>query len=134
MLIALYFVIFLAKDSVYAGRVFTDADLEEYGSGSSDSTGGNADASTGQASANAGDEDEAIRLCTNAIKSGITVYGRHSGVKSVRLTELTPSTKAADLLYVISFDAHLEQDIISHVECWVYKKGGQLTYRVISKE
>jgi hypothetical protein len=38
-------------------------------------------------------------------------------------------------LYIISFDAHLEIDIISPVECWVYKKeDGKLLYRITSKE
>ncbi|MEW6586629.1 MAG: hypothetical protein AB1442_13610 [Nitrospirota bacterium] len=131
--VAFFFVIFLADSSIYAGRVFTDSDLEQYGSGSSDSTSGS-DTDTGRGSADTGDEDKAIRLCTNAVKAGITVYGRHSGVKSVKLIEVTPSAKAADLLYIIDFDAHLDHDIISRVECWVYKKHGEFTYRIISKE
>jgi hypothetical protein len=132
VLIALSFIIILAESSIYAERVFTDSDLQKYGSGSSDSTGGSSD--TGRSSSDSGDEDRAIRLCRNAIMSGVTVYGRHSGVKSAKLIEVTPSTKAPDLLYIISFDAHLELDIISHVDCWVYKKDGQFTYRVVSRE
>jgi len=131
VLIALSFVIFLSEDSICAEHVFTDDDLKKYGSGSSDSTSGISGTGTGQ---NTEDENKAIQLCKNAIKSGITVYGRYSSVKSVKLIEVTPSTKAADLLYIISFDAHLEQDIISHVDCWVYKKDGQFTYRIISRE
>lgn len=128
VLVALSFVVFLTENSIYAERVFTDGDLKKYGSGSSDTTSGS---SGGQ---NTEDENKAIQLCKNAIKSGITVYGRYSGVKSVKLLEVTPSSQAADLLYIISFDAHLEQDIISHVDCWVYKKDGQFTYRIISRE
>jgi len=131
ILIALFFVVLLSEDSIYAERVFTDGDLERYGSGSSDSTSGS---SGSQGISDAGDENKAIQLCKNAIKSGITVYGRYSGVKSVELKEVTPSTKAEYLLYIISFDAHLEQDILSHVECWVYKKAGQFTYRITSRE
>ena len=129
--IALSFVVFLSANSIYAERVFTDSDLKKYGEGNSGSTSGS---SGSQRISGTEDEDKAIQLCENAIKSGITVYGRYSGVKSVRLKEVTPSTKAKDLVYVVSFDAHLEQDIISHVECWVYKKDGQLTYRIASKE
>ncbi len=128
VLIAFSFLIFLAEDFIYAKRVFTDDDLKKYGSGSSDTT------DPSQGGFDTEDENKAIQLCKNAIKSGITVYGRYSGVKSVKLLEVTPSAKAADLLYIISFDAHLEQDIISHVDCWVYKKDGQFTYRIISRE
>jgi len=133
VLVGLCCVIFLANSSVCADRVFTDSDLEQYGSGSSGSR-GESESDAGRGSADAADEDKAIRLCTNAVKAGITVYGRHSGVKSVKLLEVTPSTKAANLIYIIDFDAHLDHDIISRVECWVYKKHGEFTYRVISKE
>jgi hypothetical protein len=43
ILIALFFIVFLAEDSIYAERVFTDGDLQKYGSGSSDSTSGSSD-------------------------------------------------------------------------------------------
>jgi hypothetical protein len=134
VLIALSFIIFLAENSIHAERVYTDSDLKSYGEGSSDSTSGGSDMGTNRGSSDTEDESKAIQLCENAIRSGITVYGRYSGVKSVKLKDLTPSSKAKDLVYIISFDAHLDHDIISPVECWVYRKNGQLTYRITSKE
>ncbi len=129
--IALSFVLLLTEGSLYAERVFTDSDLNKYKSGSSDSTSKSPDTGTGQE-----EENSAIQLCKNAIELGITVYGQYYGVKSVKLKKVTPSTKAEDLLYILSFDAHLEHDIISPVDCWVYKnkKDGRLFYRITSTE
>lgn len=136
VLASLFVVLTLAGDSLYAERIFTDSDLRKYEGESPDSTEGSDTKGNLQGrSSNTKDEQKAIQLCKNAISSGITVYGRHSGVKSVKMKELTPSTRTEDLLYIISFDAHLEIDIISPVECWVYKKeDGKLLYRIISKE
>jgi len=136
VLASLFVVVIFAGDSLYAERIFTDSDLRKYDGESSDSTEGSDSKGNLQGrSSNTKDEQKAIQLCKNAISSGITVHGRYYGVKSVKLKELTPSTNAEDLLYIISFDAHLELDIISPVECWVYKKeDGKLLYRITSKE
>jgi hypothetical protein len=135
-LASLFVVVILAGDSLYAERIFTDSDLMKYSGESSDSTEGSDSKGNVQGrSSNTKDEQKAIQLCKNAISSGITLQGRYYGVKSVKQKELTPSTKAEDLLFIISFDAHLEIDIISPVECWVYKKeDGKLLYRIVSKE
>jgi len=135
-ILALLFVVgILAGDTLYAEKVFTDSDLLKYRGDSDDSTERSDSRGNMQRSSDTKDEQKAIQLCKNAISSGITVYGRHSGVKSVKMKELTPSTRTEDLLYIISFDAHLEIDVISPVECWVYKKeDGKLLYRIISKE
>jgi hypothetical protein len=136
VLAALFIVVILAGDSLYAERTFTDSDLMKYsGEGSDSAEGSDSRGNIRGRSSNAKDEQKAIQLCKNAISSGITVQGRYYGVKSVKLKDVTPSSNAEDLVYIISFDAHLETDVISPVECWVYKKeDGKLLYRITSKE
>jgi hypothetical protein len=136
VLVSIFIVVTLAGDSLYAERIFTDSDLRKYEGESPDSAeGSDSKGNLREKSSNTKDEQKAIQLCKNAISSGITDHGRYYGVKSVKLKELTPSKNAEDLLYIISFDAHLEIDIISPVECWVYKKeDGKLLYRITSKE
>jgi hypothetical protein len=126
----------MASDALCAERVFTDSDLQEYGGGSSaakeETIGKGSGLGTDAGSA---DEQKSIQLCRNAVLSGITVDGRYSGVKRAEMKDLTPSSAAEDLRYIIGFDAHLETDVISQVECWVYKKeNGQLLYRIIARE
>lgn len=136
VLVSVFFTFTLTADSLYAGQVYTDSDLMQYQSENSDSAEGNSLQGNGQGRiSDTKDQQKAIQLCRNAISSGITVYGRYFGVKSVKMKEVTPSTSAEDLLYIISFDAHLETDIISPVECWVYRKeDGQLLYRITAKQ
>jgi len=129
-------VVILAGDSLYAERIFTDSDLMKYKGESPDSKEvSDSKGNLQERSSDTKDEQKAIQLCKNAINSGITVQGRYYAVKSLKMKELSPSANAEDLLYIISFDAHLEIDIISPVECWVYKKeDGKLLYRIKSKD